>query len=49
MFSDVMTALWSCMTVPINIYGFTLNLGGIFLFSLITSLVAYALFKILWG
>ncbi len=49
MFQQVMQALWSCMSVQINIYGFTVTLGGIFIFSLITSLVAYALFKILWG
>lgn len=49
MFGEVMTALWNVMQIPITLYGFTVTMGQLYLFSLIGGLVCYAVFKILWG
>lgn len=48
-FQTIMLAAWNIMNIPITIYGFTITYGQVYLFSLISGLVAIAIFKILWG
>lgn len=48
-FQEVMSSLWQIMNIPITLYGFTLTMGEIYIFSIILGFVVYAVFKILWG
>lgn len=48
-FQEIMITAWNIMNIPITLYGFTITFGQIYIFSLLTGLVAIALFKILWG
>lgn len=44
----ILARTWELMNTRFTIYGFTLSYGEAYLFSIIASLTAYAIFKILW-
>lgn len=48
-FQNIMQLAWQIMCTEFTLYGFTISYGGIFVFTLLSSLVATALFKYLWG
>lgn len=48
-FQTVLSAAWSIMSIPITLYGFTFTYGEVYIFSLLSGLVAIAIFKYLWG
>ena len=48
-FQTVMNAAWQLMSIQFTLYGFTISYGQVFLFTVLSSIVAYAIFKILWG
>ena len=48
-FQTVMSYAWQLMSIQFTIYGFTISFAQVFLFTILSSLVAYAIFRILWG
>lgn len=48
-FQTVMNAAWQLMSIQFTLYGFTISYSQVFLFTVLSSIVAYAIFKILWG
>ena len=48
-FQNIMLSVWNLMCTEFTVYGFTISYGQLYLFSLLSGLVAIALFKILWG
>lgn len=48
-FQTVLAAAWSIMNIEITLYGFTFTYGQVYIFSLLSGIVALAIFKFLWG
>ena len=48
-FQLILSSTWQLMSTEFTIYGFTISYAEVYLFSIISGLTAYAIFKILWG
>ena len=46
-FQNIMLSAWNLINIEFTLYGFTLSYGKVFLFTILSSLLAYAIFKAL--